>query len=108
MISSGHVTHLWMERQESTTGKSVGVFADQTESLEESLPLRVVGSGYDPWCHFSFSLRLKATCEDDWAEMEKKKTVFHGKNKLIVIPVLDLIPSKIVYLLSSFQLDFLS
>lgn len=28
---------LWMERQESTTGKSVGVFADQTESLEESL-----------------------------------------------------------------------
>lgn len=39
------------------------------------LPLRVVGSGYDPWCHFASSLRLKATW--GWLGRDEKKT----KNK---------------------------
>lgn len=36
------------------------------------LPLPVVGSGYDPWCHFTSSLRLKATW--GWLGRDENKT----------------------------------
>ena len=47
------------------------------------LPLCVVGSGYDPWCHFAFSLRLKATWgwlgRDEKTNKQTKKQSFMAK-----------------------------
>lgn len=92
-----------MERQ-AQLGSPWGVFADQTESLEESLfASACCWVWLCPLVPFFFQPEIKGNMRMTGQRWKKEKTVFHGKNKLIVIPVLNLIPSKIVYLLSSFS-----